>query len=268
MRTQSRLTRGLAAGIVLAALAATVAACGDDGGGGTSTGGGGGATTTAEPVIDPGDNGNYHPQIDPADFVRGVDNPYYPLPPGARWVYAAVEDGEHERDEVTVTDEQRQVMGIPVVVVHDQVSVGGEVTEDTRDWFAQDRDGNVWYMGEDTAEYENGSVKSREGSWEAGVDGAQPGIVMPAHPQVGRAYRQEFYEGHAEDMGEILRLDGTASVPAGDYDRVVVTREWNPLEPDVIEQKYYARGVGVVLENTTHGGQERVELATYDPGEG
>jgi hypothetical protein len=261
MSTQS-IKAAVAVGAVLAI---ALAACGDDDDSSTSTGSGS-ESAGGEPVIDPGDGGNYHPSIDPADFVTGVDNPYFPLAPGAHWVYSAVEDGEHQRDEVTVTGERKEVLGIPVVVVRDTITVDGEVTEDTRDWYAQDRDGNVWYMGEDTAEYENGEVTTREGSWEAGVDGAQPGILMPARPRVGDAYRQEYYEGHAEDMGEILRLDGTASVPAGDYDGLVVTRDWNPLEPDVVEEKSYARGVGVVFENTTAGGEERVELTEFDPG--
>jgi hypothetical protein len=260
----SARTVALAAGLVLAAAAT---ACGDDG---TATGPEAtsepAAAGRAEPVIDPGDGGDYHPDIDPADFVAGVNNPYLPFEPGARWVYEGTDDGEREHIEVTVTNERREVMGIPVVVVRDTVSVDGELHEDTRDWYAQDREGNVWYMGEETAEYENGEVTSTAGSWEAGVDGALPGIVMPADPQPGDAYRQEFYEGEAEDLGEVLRVDGTASVAAGDYDHLVVTRDWNPLEPEVVEEKSYARGVGVVLEVKTEGGDGRIELIDYRPG--
>ena len=253
-----------------AALAIALTACGDDdGGSGTSAAGDQGSTTTStatEPVIDPGDGGDYHPTIDPADFVTGVDNPYLPFPSGARWVYDGTDDGDDEHIEVTVTDERKEVLGVPVVVVRDTVMSGGEVAEDTRDWYAQDREGNVWYMGEDTAEYENGEVTSREGSWEAGVDGALPGIVMPADPASGQAYRQEFYEGHAEDLAETLAVDGTASVQAGDYERLVVVREWNPLEPDVVEEKSYAEGIGVVLEEKVEGGDGRIELIEFDPG--
>jgi hypothetical protein len=248
-----------------AALAVALAACGDDDSSSTSAGS---STTeaTAEPVIDPGDGGDYHPDIDPANFVTGVDNPYLPFNPGARWVYDGTDDGDNEHIEVTVTDERKEVMGVPVVVVRDTVEVDGELAEDTRDWYAQDRDGNVWYMGEETAEYENGQVTSTSGSWEAGVDGALPGIVMPAHPEVGHAYRQEFYEGEAEDLGEILQVDGTASVAAGQYDNLVVTRDWNPLEPEVVEEKSYAEGVGVVLEEKVEGGDGRIELTEFDPG--
>jgi hypothetical protein len=254
-----------------AALAIALTACGDDDG---STSAGGDPETTettestetaAEPVIDPGDGGNYDPEIDPANFVTGVDNPYLPFTPGARWVYEGNDDGENEHIEVTVTNERKEVMGIPVVVVRDTVELDGELAEDTRDWYAQDREGNVWYMGEETAEYENGEVTSTEGSWEAGVDGALPGIVMPAQPEVGQAYRQEFYEGEAEDLGEILRTDGTASVAAGEFDQLVVTRDWNPFEPEVVEEKSYARGVGVVLEEKVEGGDGRIELIQFDP---
>jgi hypothetical protein len=142
------------------------------------------------------------------------------------------------------------------------VSVEGSVVEDTFDWFAQDADGNVWYMGEDTKEYEDGEVVSTEGSWEAGVDGALPGIIMEADPQVGDAYRQEYYPGQAEDLAEVVRTGQSETVPAGAYDDLVVIKEWNPLEPDAIEEKYYSQGVGTVLENKIRGGTERVELVS------
>jgi len=152
------------------------------------------------------------------------------------------------------------VMGIPVVVVRDTVSVRGDVIEDTYDWYAQDRDGNVWYMGEDSKEYENGRVTSTEGSWEAGVDGALPGIVMQAHPAQGQAYRQEYYPGQAEDMAEVAKVGTTKTIGLGDYTDVLVIKEWNPLEPDVVEQKYYAPGIGVIAEDTVTGGDEQSEL--------
>jgi hypothetical protein len=245
-----------------------VAACGDDGTTETTT-----ETTTesggdavAEPVIDPGDGGDYQPDIEAADFVDRIDNPYLPFLPGARWVYEGESEGELERIEVEVLDERREVFGVDAVVVQDQVFVDGELVEDTRDWYAQDREGNVWYLGEETAEYEDGEVVSTEGSWEAGVDGALPGIVMPADPQPGDVYRQEFYEGEAEDMAEVLRTDDQATVPAGTFDDVVTTREWTPLEPDVVEEKHYARGVGVIFENKVTGDGERVDLIEFTPG--
>lgn len=219
-----------------------------------------GGDSATEPVIDPGDGGAYAPEVDPADFVTAIDHPYLPLVPGTRWVYEGISDGEEERIEVVVTDDRREVMGISAVVVRDTVTVDGELEEDTYDWFAQDRAGNVWYLGEDSREYEDGEVVSTEGSWEAGVGGALPGIVMPADPTPGQAYRQEYLAGEAEDMAEVVRLDGTETVPYGSFTGLLVTREWNPLEPDVVEEKYYAAGVGLVLEVVTAGGEGRVEL--------
>jgi hypothetical protein len=217
-------------------------------------------------VIDPGDGGEYAVEIDPADFTDRIDNPYLPLLPGSRWVYEGVEEGETERVEVEVTDERREVMGISAVVVRDAVFVDGELVEDTLDWFAQDSEGNVWYLGEDSKEYEDGQLVGTEGSWEAGVDGALPGIVMLARPVEGEAYRQEYYEGEAEDLGEVLQLGQSETVPAGSFDDVVVIREWNPLEPDVVEDKYHAPGVGVVLERVVEGGDGVVELIEFTPG--
>jgi hypothetical protein len=237
-------------------------ACGDDDS--TSTAGGGESTTTAgAPVIDPGDGGNYRPQIDPNNFVDVIDNPYLPYPVGASWTYEGTEDGETETVTVTVTPQRKEIMGISATVVRDTVSDGdGEVVEDTYDWFAQDRDGNVWYLGEDSTEFENGKAVSTSGSWEAGVDGALPGIVMQAQPEAGQAYRQEYYVGEAEDLAEVQRVDATESVPFGDFDRLVVVKEWNPLEPDVVEQKYHAPGIGVIAEDTVTGGDEQSELTS------
>jgi hypothetical protein len=252
-----------AAAVVAAVALAT--ACGDDGGGTTAADGG--AAPAAEPVIDVGDGGHYEPGVGPEDFVAGVDNPYLPFRPGERWVYEGTSAaGEVERIDVTVTGERRDVMGVPVVVVRDTVTVAGELTEDTRDWYAQDRAGNVWYLGEETAEYEGGEVVSTDGSWEAGVDGALPGIVMPAEPRVGDAYRQEYDRGEAEDVAEVTRVDQAVSVPAGDFDRVVVTTDWNPFEPEVVEEKHYAAGVGLVLEEKVSGEDGRVELVGHVPG--
>ncbi len=227
-----------------------------------------GATTPPEgtPVIDPGDGGDYAPAIDPANFVDAVDNPYLPLAPGTRWVYEGSSEGQAERTEVEVLDERRDIEGISAVVVRDTVYVDDEMVEDTLDWFAQDADGNVWYLGEDSHEYENGQDVGTSGSWEYGVDGALPGIVMPADPTVGDAYRQEYYAGEAEDMGEILEVGIDYSIGLGDYDDVVVTEDWNPLEPDVIEHKWYARDIGMIAEADVAGGDERAELVEFTPG--
>jgi hypothetical protein len=181
-------------------------------------------------------------------------------------VYEGESDGETERVEVVVTDERRTILGIRATVVRDSVYAGDELKEDTFDWYAQDKDGNVWYLGEETKEYEDGEVVTTEGSWEAGVDGAQPGIVMPADPAVGMAYRQEYYAGEAEDMAEIIAVGGSVEVPAGRYEDVVTTKDWTPLEPEVIENKTYAPGVGAVHETLVAGGDGLLELVEFTPG--
>ncbi len=225
-------------------------------------------TTEAPPgpaVIDPGDDGNYSPSIDPATFVDQVDNPYMPLAPGSRWVYASG-DGS-ERTEVEVLDERKDIMGISATVVRDTVYVDEIIAEDTHDWFAQDADGNVWYLGEATESFDEcGQPTDTGGSFEYGVDGALPGIAMPANPEVGFAYRQEFYEGEAEDLGEVIEVGVTRSIGLGDYDDVVLTRDWNPLEPAVIEEKTYAPGVGMIFEEHVRGGDETTELVEFTPG--
>jgi hypothetical protein len=248
---------------------ALLAACGGDDNSTSGTTPAGSTTagsTSATPVIDPGDGGHYAPEIDPANFVAGIDNPYMPWVAGSRWVFRGEADGEPERTVVAVTNRHRTIDGIEATVVHDRVFSGDQLKEDTFDWYAQDRDGNVWYLGESTKEYEDGKVASTEGSWETGVDGALPGIVMAADPQVGHAYRQEYYAGEAEDMGEIIDVGGSVDVPAGHYDDVVTTKDWTPLEPDAIEQKMYAPGVGVVREELVAGGDELNELVEFTPG--
>jgi hypothetical protein len=200
------------------------------------------------------------PVFDPARFVEVVDNPYFPLQLGTAFIYEGTSDGEAQRDEVTVTDQTKTILGVRCVVVRDTVTVEGEVVEDTLDWYAQDRDGNVWYLGEDSKSYENGEVVSTEGSWEAGVDGAQPGIIMPAEPRIGVEYRQEYYAGEAEDMASVLSIGDSVTVPYGTFDKVLVTKEWSPLEPEVVEHKSYAPGIGLILEESVSGEQERLEL--------
>jgi hypothetical protein len=218
--------------------------------------------TQTEAVIDPGDGGDYSVQVDPSRFVTTIDNPWLPFTPGSRWVYEA---GGGERNEVVVTGQTRKIMGITATVVRDVETRNGELVEETSDWYAQDRDGNVWYLGEDTRAFRNGEP-SPAGSWEAGVDGALPGIIMQADPQVGDAYRQEFYRGEAEDMGKVVRLGASQTVPFRSFDGLLVTRDWTPLEPEVVEEKYYAKGVGLVLETTVEGGSDRNELVSYQSG--
>jgi len=201
----------------------------------------------------------YAPHIDPADFTTKIDNEYFPLKPGTTFVYEGKMEGAAERDEMAVTHDTKRVMGVECVVASDRVTEDGKLIEQTYDWYAQDKKGNVWYFGEDSKEYENGKV-STEGSWEAGKNGAKPGIIMQAHPKVGQTYRQEYSKGVAEDMARPLKLDGSATVPYGSFDHVLVTYEWTPLEPNVAEQKYYAPGVGTVLEVAVKGPPERIEL--------
>jgi hypothetical protein len=203
----------------------------------------------------------YAVKIDPADFGAGVDHPFLPLTPGTTFTF----DGA-EKVVVTVTDDAKVILGVPVTVVRDQVLVDGALAEDTFDWYAQDRDGNVWYFGEQTAEYENGKVTSTKGSWEGGVDGAQPGIVMLADPRIGDSYRQEYLAGEAEDLAKVTGIDGSISVPYGAYEQVLITEEWTPLEPDVRERKTYARGVGLLESRQVKGGDEVVQLTAVKTG--
>jgi hypothetical protein len=197
------------------------------------------------------------------EFTTRIDNPYWPMAPGTKWVYR---EG-NQRVTVTVTDRRKRVAsGVEALVVRDTVTENGTLVEDTFDWFAQDAAGNVWYLGEDTKEYENGTFVSSEGSWEAGVDGAEAGIVMPAHPKPGMRYRQEYYRGHAEDAARVLSLDEQAQTAAGHFRGLLLTKDYTPLEPDVLEYKLYAKGVGPVLVLSPSGGGGREELVRHEPG--
>jgi hypothetical protein len=207
-------------------------------------------------------------QLDPAEFSTRIDNPYWPMRPGSRWIYReTAPDGTRQRVVVTVTRRTKPIAnGITARVVRDRVTEDGELVEDTFDWYAQDRAGNVWYLGEETREYENGKVTSTAGSWEAGVDGAQPGVVMPAKPRVGLAYRQEHYAGEAEDEAEIFSLAEQVEVPYGHFAHVLMTKDANPLQPRVLEYKFFARGVGPVLAVGVSGGSDREELVRFTRG--
>jgi hypothetical protein len=207
----------------------------------------------------------YHPQIDPADFVSGIDNPYFPLTPGTTFTYRAETADGVETDVVTVTHSTKVILGVTCTVVTDQSTLDGVIEEDTIDWYAQDKDGNVWYFGEDTTQFENGEPVGHVGSWEAGVNGAEPGIVMLADPRPGASYRQEFLAGVAEDMAKVERLNARVSVPYGDFEDCLVTKEWSPLEPGAIERKFYARGVGLVLVEEHKGKTVRSELVDITP---
>jgi len=203
----------------------------------------------------------YSVKVDPADFVAVVDNSFMPLTPGTTFSYEGA-----ERIEVTVMDETKTILGVPTTVVRDRVFERGALVEDTLDWYAQDGHGNVWYFGEQTAEYKDGKIVSTSGSWEAGVDGAQPGIIMLAEPQAGDAYRQEYYAGEAEDLAEVIGPGQAITVPFDEFDATLVTEEWTPLEPAIRERKTYARGVGLVEARTIKGGDDVVQLAELRPG--
>jgi len=196
--------------------------------------------------------------LDPADFTTRIDNPYWPMRPGSRWVYRETDQGgARQRVVVKVTNKTKLIAnGVTARVIHDVVTERGRPVEVTDDWYAQDRAGNIWYLGEHTTEYTNGKPSSTEGSFEAGVDGAQPGVVMPAHPKAGQRYRQEYYKGHAEDRARVLFARRG----------LVMTADSNPLPPKLLEYKFYARGVGPVLSVGVSGGSDREELVSYRPG--
>ena len=227
--------RGAARGAVLAVAALLLSACAD------------GPGTVDPSGVDGLDIPT--PRPDPGDFVEGIDNPYLPLQPGNEWVYEAT--GEEPRTvTVTVTDATREVAGVTTTVVRDVVTgPDGEMIEETWDWFAQDRDGNVWRFGEDT-------------TWEAGVDGAEAGLAMPATPRVGDGYQQEFYEGVAEDQARVLSLSEERQLETGSYEDLLAIEDTTPLQPGLVELTYYARGTGLVSRETLSGGADQLELVS------
>jgi len=206
---------------------------------------------------------DYRPRIDPANFQATVDNPYYPLVPGTTYAFVETARGERNETEVTVTHETKRVMGVECVVVHDVVTENGEVAEETWAWVAQDKQGTVWSFGEATQEISAGGAVSTLGSWEAGVDGAQPGILMPANPTPGEPYRQNYRLGIAEDMAQIEALGESATVPAGTFADCVRTEEWSMLEAGNT-RKWYARGVGAVRSEATGGEVETLVSITRE----
>jgi hypothetical protein len=229
---------------VLALLCLLLVACGGDGDGSLPQGG--------ESV-----------ELNPDDFVQQIDNQYWPMSPGSRWVFTESDfEGNEQRIEITVTDRKKTIQGIEATVVRDVVTENGELVEDTFDWFAQDKNGTLWYMGEDTTEYENGKPTTKKGSWEAGRDGAQAGVYLPGDPEVGMTYRQEYRKGEAEDQTKILSLDEQVEVPTGLYEDVLMTKDYTPLEPRLLEHKFYAKGVGPVLVLGVSGGSFREELVS------
>jgi hypothetical protein len=206
------------------------------------------------------DHARYDPRIDPAGFSATITNPYLPLRPGNRWIYEGRTEDGLERKVVEVTDETRVVMGVSCVMVKDSVTLDGQLYEDTVDWFAQDGAGTVWNFGEETRKRTGDGTFSPAGSWEAGVRGAQPGVVMPADPRPGGPYRQEYLPGEAEDMARVVNVDTALKVPYGSYVQVVVTRDWSPLDPGVAEHKFYAPGIGLIREEAVEGESYRIDL--------
>jgi hypothetical protein len=224
--------------------------------------GGGGESTVAAGGLPQGSEQSH---VAPAEFTVAIDNPYWPARPGNRWIYREIEaGGTVKRDVVTVTGRTKMIAdGVEARVVHDVATEHGRPAEVTDDWYAQDSAGNVWYLGEQTTEYENGRAVSSEGSWEAGVDGAQPGVIMPARPRTGQAYRQEFYAGEAEDSARVLSTEEQVQVPFGHFGSAVLTKETSPLEPRVVEYKLYAPNVGEAMAMDVSGESDREELISF-----
>lgn len=201
----------------------------------------------------------YNPVIEPANFVSSIDNPFLPIVLGRTLIYEAETDEGLEVVTITVSDETREILGVECTIVHDVVELDGELVEDTQDWFAQDVDGNVWYFGELSLNYEDNELVDISGSWEAGVDGAQPGIVMQANPVPGMTYRLEFLVNEAEDAASVVELGSTVVNDLATYTDCLHTSDFTPLEPDALEDKFYAPGIGLVLE-TKPDSDERLEL--------
>ena len=265
--TRTNIKRTATALGAAAVLALGVAACGGDD---TPT------VTQATPAASSSPAGSNLPQgsepvkLDPAEFTTKIDNPYWPMSPGSKWVYSETDtQGTREKAVVEVTNKTKKIAnGVVARVIRDTVSENGTPVEVTDDWYAQDSAGNIWYLGEYVTNYKNGKVVDHSGSFEAGVDGAQAGIAMPANPEPGMAYRQEYYKGVAEDKGAVITVgEEQVQVPFGHFDTdVLMTRDLVPTEPKVQELKFYAPDVGPLLSVHTDGAGGRAELVSYTPG--
>jgi hypothetical protein len=253
-RTRTRAIAALGVGCALIAGAPVVAA---------TTAAGDRVAGTIKSGAGPG----WPKTISPGDFVPQVTNPWFPLRPGSVWHYRGIKEGTKTTDTVTATHRTRTILGVATTVVHDVVSVGGRPEEVTNDFYAQDRRGNVWYFGEETEELNaRGESTGTEGSFEAGVGGARPGVLIPGHPRVGEFGRQELLKGEAEDHFKVLDLNAAVSVPFVASRKALRTREWTPLEPGTIDNKYYVRGVGTVREVAVKGPVEKLELVSFESG--
>jgi hypothetical protein len=208
-----------------------------------------------------GPGASYHPHFKAGRHTANVTNPWFPLPVGTTSVYAGTKDGESAIDIVTNSRATRVIDGVRTRVVEDRLLLSGKLEERTSDYYAQDRCGNVWYFGEDTAELDShGRVIDTSGSFHAGIDGAQPGVFMQARPQLGRRFHQEWYAGQAEDTFKVIDLSTPITVPFGSFKHALRTEETTALEPGVVDNKYYVRGIGEVLEKSVKGGQEALVL--------
>ncbi|WP_426561550.1 hypothetical protein ACPPVT_14890 [Angustibacter sp. McL0619] len=243
----AKISKGILAGAVLAA-ASTIL-----------TPGVAAASSCQLPVFGPG--ASYRPQIRPSDFSPDVTNPFFPLPVGRTYVYTGVKDGKRAVDLVLASARTRMVDGVRTRIVQDRLYLAGVLEERTADYYAQDRCGNVWYFGEDTAELDaHGQVTSTEGSFHAGVDGAQPGVFMQRRPQLGRWFRQEWYAGQAEDTFRAVARHVEVTVPFGSFHDALRTEERTALEPRVLDNKFYVQGIGVVSEASVTGPREVLRL--------
>jgi len=257
IRTRAPLALGVGAAVLATALAGAAA-------------GAGGVTASANsscPIRSGAGKHVHRKCLKPSDFVPRVSNPWFPLKPGSRWHYQGIKEHKRMVDDVRATHRTKRILGVRTTVVHDVVSVRGRPIEVTDDYYAQDRRGNVWYFGENTKELDhNGNVKSREGSFLAGRKGARAGLFFPADPHVGAEARQEFFKGHAEDHFKVIQRNAPVSVPFVTTDRAIRTKEWTPLEPKTLDNKYYVRGVGTVREIAVKGPTERLELVSFNQG--
>ncbi len=260
------MKRSLYAAATLTVLALVLSACSSGGSSGGSTGSGTtgatggssvpststgptGPTPTAVPTLPP-----YSVNINPADFTNVVTNPYFKLTPGSTRTYAGTKDGVPLQAVFEVLKQTKTIIGVKCVVVQDTVTLNGSLEEKTLDWFAQDSKGNVWYFGEDSKDYKNGAVVGTTGTWLSGVNGGQPGIVMQAAPTPGAPYVEEYLPGVAEDHAQVLKSTASITVPTGSYKNVVITKNTNPIDPSLVEHKWYAPGIGMVYEVKKYGG--------------
>jgi hypothetical protein len=243
--------------IALALVAVLGSGCGSSGGASSSSATRSKSASRLAPI-----HGAYSPSIDPANFVSTVDNRYWPLKPGTGFHYKGVRGTTPQTDDEIVTHQTKRILGVKCTVVRDTVSEYGRPIERTFDWYAQDKEGNVWYMGEDALELQHGRFVKASDSWESGVHGAKPGIIMPGNPQRGDSYRQEYYPpGEALDQARVLGYSGTVKVPYGAFKRSLVTSEFSPLEPQT-ENKYYVAGVGEIQERVVKGHHEQFQLVS------